>query len=169
MCWGSHVSTVPAGTTSLILFSASLLRSSTSAPPLLHINNSPSPYHRSYAEHPNTVRFWASSLLGYLQCSSSLSATTTLSSIQPSSIGWPFSPMMAASGSFPVPPSKAQPQAPKKNTVTPGISLASGAVAGAVEAASTVRSVPLALPLSLLTNINGCFSIRLNLRRLARS
>ncbi|KAL4938474.1 hypothetical protein BDV06DRAFT_215069 [Aspergillus oleicola] len=35
------------------------------------------------------------------------------------------------------PASKGQRQAPKKNTITPGISLAAGAVAGAVEAAST--------------------------------
>ncbi|KAL4959776.1 mitochondrial carrier domain-containing protein [Aspergillus stella-maris] len=45
--------------------------------------------------------------------------------------------MTAASGASPAPPSKEQPQGPKKNSVTPGISLASGAVAGAVEAAST--------------------------------
>lgn len=39
-----------------------------------------------------------------------------------------------------VPTPKQEPQIPKKKTIPPGVSLAAGAVAGAVEATATVRS-----------------------------
>lgn len=57
---------------------------------------------------------------------------------------------------------KTQPQIAKKNAVSPGISLAAGAVAGAVEATVTVCSILSPVVSLVLLTFNPCHSTPLS-------